>query len=149
MRTLNQASPNPGLPQDTRADSRTLSGKWPERPRKRVSAARAAEEKAQEAMDALLAQTLAILAGSTQIVMTPRERRRKMRKMGLVPGDELDEQFMSRWADQTDRGLAHHKMAKKYAPEGEAMGLDLGTAYGVAPPGDSGVAPLYDSATRF
>ena len=52
--------------------------------------------------------------------------------MELVPGDELDEQFMSRWADQTDRKPAHHKMAKKYVPVGEAMGLDPGTAYEVA-----------------
>ena len=64
--------------------------------------------------------------------MTPWERWSKMRKMGLVPGDGLDEQFMSRSADRTDQELADHKDAKQYAEEEEALGYDRRMSYRAA-----------------
>ena len=80
----------------------------------------------------LFSEILAHLARCPQVAMTPWERWRKMRKMGLVPGDELDEQFMSRSADRTDRELADHKAAKRYAEEEEALGYDRRMSYRVA-----------------
>ena len=77
-------------------------------------------------------QILARLALSPQVAMSPWARRREMRKMGLVPGDELDEQFMSRWADQTDRKLAHHKAAKRFAEKEAARGYNPRMVYRVA-----------------
>ena len=55
-----------------------------------------------------------------------------MRRLGLDPGDELDEQFMSRPADRTDRELAAHKAAKRYAKEEEALGYDRRMSYRAA-----------------
>ena len=80
----------------------------------------------------LFVQILASLALSPEKAVSPVQRWTKMRRMGLTPGDALDEQFMSRSADRTARELAHHQMAKRYAQEEEALGFDRNKSYRAA-----------------